>query len=162
MLCCSHTDAELVCVCVCVCARGRIFVCVVFCQVWLMVFVVHVVEAYFLNPQIYSSKLKLHPLLSVVAPRFYPPPRPVYLALLSSLHLPHPHRVLLPTHPLLCLCTSPSFSPALASSALSLLLPTHPPSSPTSIFPLPTLYLNLPPSTSLFTPKTLLHHVVSV
>jgi len=36
-------------------------------QVWLMVFMVHVVEAYFLNPQIYSSKLKLHPLLVLVA-----------------------------------------------------------------------------------------------
>jgi len=32
-------------------------------QVWLMVFAVHVFEAYFLNPQIYSSKLKLHPIL---------------------------------------------------------------------------------------------------
>jgi len=36
-------------------------------QVWLMVFIVHVVEAYFLNPQIYSSKLKLHPILVLVA-----------------------------------------------------------------------------------------------
>lgn len=32
-------------------------------QVVWMVFLVHAVEAYLLNPQIYSSKLKLHPLL---------------------------------------------------------------------------------------------------
>jgi len=32
-----------------------------------MVFVVHLIEAYFLNPQIYSSKLKLHPLLVLVS-----------------------------------------------------------------------------------------------
>mmetsp|Transcript_46497 Transcript_46497/g.110654 ORF Transcript_46497/g.110654 Transcript_46497/m.110654 type:complete len:428 (-) Transcript_46497:29-1312(-) len=32
-------------------------------QVFMMVFVVHAVEAYFLNPRIYSAKLKLHPLM---------------------------------------------------------------------------------------------------
>ena len=50
----------------CVVALGEFGVYKMF-QVWLMVFVVHVVEAYFLNPQIYSSKLKLHPLLVLVA-----------------------------------------------------------------------------------------------
>jgi len=32
-----------------------------------MVVFVHAIEAYFLNPQIYSSKLKLHPLLVLIA-----------------------------------------------------------------------------------------------
>jgi len=38
-----------------------------FFQVLWMVFLVHAVEAYLLNPQIYSSKLKLHPLLVLVS-----------------------------------------------------------------------------------------------
>mmetsp|Transcript_36816 Transcript_36816/g.87048 ORF Transcript_36816/g.87048 Transcript_36816/m.87048 type:complete len:497 (+) Transcript_36816:51-1541(+) len=36
-------------------------------QIFLMVFVVHAIEAYFLNPQIYSSKLQLHPLLVLMS-----------------------------------------------------------------------------------------------
>jgi hypothetical protein len=38
-----------------------------------MVFVVHAIEAYFLNPRIYSAKLKLHPLMS--RPAALGPPR---------------------------------------------------------------------------------------
>ena len=71
-----HCERLRVCVgsaftCLCICARPRTQQTQTYRsvntpttqQVWLMVFAVHVFEAYFLNPQIYSSKLKLHPIL---------------------------------------------------------------------------------------------------